>query len=137
MAWAILSTIWGWSDAQLCDTAWLLHWWPTASEIERGVVCAVSKAVEHPAWPEAIMAVERTSYTLGLNRGKAWVALSHGLKDKHEWAESLWRHLYAMKCLHASMPGRLTDHERNLLVELAYIDHARRGKRQRGVSASL
>lgn len=136
MAWAILRTVWGWSESQLCDTAWLLSYWPSACEADRGVLCSVGRMLRNPSWPLAQTAVERTSYTLNLNRKTVWVALSHSLKERRDWAESTWRHLHAMKLLEEAMPGRLTTAEKNLLTELAYIDHGRRGTRQRGVSAS-
>jgi hypothetical protein len=49
----------------------------------------------------------------------------------------MWRHIYAMRLLEAQDQGRLTTHERHVLIELAYIQYSRNGRRQRGVSGDL
>lgn len=137
MAWAVLSTLWGWSDQDLAASVWVLQWWPTASVEARGVVTAASQLVGHPCWLEACHAVAQTSHTRDLNRRHTWAKLSQLVKDQGPLAQSMWRHIYAMRLLEQATGPRLTHGERHALIELAYLHHRQFGRRARGVSADL
>jgi hypothetical protein len=91
-----------------------------------GVLERVEALRQHPAYPCALEAVQKTATTLGFNRPEAWQGLSRHMKSSAGRAENVFRHLEACRLTREASPSTLTNPDCNLLVELAYHEWSRR-----------
>lgn len=101
-----------------------------ALDAERlAALAAAFHALESPAFPSALTAVQQTATTLGFNRPEAWKPYSHAIKASPKRAENVFRHIRACEETRAALSSTLSNPECNLLVELAYHAFARKGRR--------
>lgn len=123
--------------APFFEHAWdRLRWWfkaqPRVAQLDpeaRLVLLKTLDALEHPAYPLARAAVRKTATTLGFNRPEAWKDLSRELKASAGHAENAFRHLEACRLTRANLiNSTVTNPECNLIVELAYVGFATKGK---------
>jgi len=85
-----------------------------------GVLAESQRLLNHPAYPHALEAVQKTATTLGFNRPEAWQGLSRHMKSSPGRAENVFRHLEACRLTRETAGSTLTNPDCNLLVELAY-----------------
>lgn len=95
---------------------------------QQGALAAAFHALESPAFPVALDAVQDTATTLGFNRPEAWKSYSHAIKASPKRAENVFRHIRACELTKAAVSSTLSNPECNLLVELAYHAFARKGR---------
>lgn len=126
IAGSLLGSLQAWYEHALWIWTWTRRLWGIPVERQR-LLERIVVLTEHPAYPDAREAVTETAHVLGFNKPGAWGPLGHSLKERTDWAENTWRHLDAMKRLDAVATARgwrLTNPEKNALIELAYQSYA-------------
>jgi hypothetical protein len=132
--WTWLLRVWHWTPD---EARWFDARVPALAALsgdQRRVVDRVLAAVQHPAFPMAQVAVRETSQILGFNKPQAWARLGTQINSRYDWAENSWRHLQAMQALDRASRAAgstLTNPDKNLLTELAYVEFASGGVRRR------
>lgn len=125
----VLGSLFGGLQAWFESALWAWRAWRMLRRLrrdERGLVAdVVLRMLESPDYIDARQAVAATANILGVrNNPTAWQSLVNVLKPRPGWTENHWRHFQAIVDFDARRPNTLSNPQKNLLVELAYMGYA-------------